>query len=74
LNLYLQLKPCPFCGDNQILALEYSLICLNCGAKGPRAIDEEQAIAFWEGRSQMVNKNAKALKPDDALDIKLQGD
>jgi hypothetical protein len=37
------------------LATEIQIICLECGARGPRARFVEEAISLWEGRYSEVN-------------------
>jgi hypothetical protein len=58
-----QLKSCPFCGSNTILVLDLHLICLNCGAKGPRANSDDEAIFLWEKRAQETAATPETKKP-----------
>lgn len=50
--------PCPFCGalgeDLTIKRrrLRFFVSCDGCGAEGPTATDEDEAIKVWEQRNQ----------------------
>ena len=46
------LKPCPFCGSNEIHIAhdkyrQYQFLCEDCCAKGPKAEYQNQALALW---------------------------
>ena len=64
-----ELKPCPFCGDNQQInyvelsnGLHY-IDCGKCGASPSRlgAFDYETAIRYWNGEA-MPNTNGNRLR------------
>lgn len=52
--------PCPFCGDTELeiieslfedTELDYGLtVYCNCGAQGPAAKTEDEALLKWNGR------------------------
>lgn len=49
-----ELRPCPFCKkkhwefcDEGWNTVRISVLCLNCGARGPQAMSEEEAIRLW---------------------------
>ena len=57
-----ELKPCPFCGDKDLIDYEYQnyysspycrlrVACRKCGARGPLCDSKEQAIDAWNKRS-----------------------
>jgi len=51
-----KLKPCPFCGDkdvclsSHITDICWFVRCIACGAAGPIAPVEDEAIAIWNTR------------------------
>lgn len=54
----IELRPCPFCGDDEADILSYKnagrwfyVHCTDCGANGPGCYDEEGAAAFWNDRA-----------------------
>lgn len=55
-----ELKPCPFCGEADLLGFEQNkqgwvvVACKNCGASGSngRSTTEIEAAAFWNRRAQ----------------------
>lgn len=54
-----QLKPCPFCGSNEIqlyicpseVKTEYVVYCLGCGASSMYADKEKDAVFAWNRRA-----------------------
>ena len=55
----LKLKPCPFCGDDEMLTCanrdteygkEYSVFCSTCGTSGPVTSIESNAVELWNRR------------------------
>jgi hypothetical protein len=50
----MKLEPCPFAGDNREHEVEFierpCMVECSCGAAGPDAIDQEQAVRFWNTR------------------------
>lgn len=54
------LKPCPFCGTDELLSichdlvtggvLPYSVECITCFTHGPSAKDIDNAIKVWNNR------------------------
>lgn len=56
-----ELKPCPFCGSKDVFAVPtdafwgHVVSCNNCGASGPMASTEEEAIAGWNDRKGESN-------------------
>jgi len=52
-----ELKRCPFCGQSKmeratLAAIEgdprpHQIVCRRCGARGPTAWDEEEAVKWW---------------------------
>lgn len=59
---------CPFCGSGDVLSFgvsqnqgtAYRVQCLNCGAKGPRVCDDEQAQDAWNSRATTAPKHRPA--------------
>lgn len=52
-----RLRPCPFCGGDDELALSepplpWFVICGACGVEGPYADKRKHAIAAWNTRAQ----------------------
>ena len=67
-----QLKPCPFCQSHHAPRLyawhegsecRYTVLCLNCGAQGPKKEIGPLAIAAWNRRAP-----DKAAAYDNFLD------
>ena len=61
------LKPCPFCGGSRIVVGPCELrndfheaACVDCGAKGPDATNEADALRLW---SQRVPINPETGEP-----------
>ena len=62
---------CPFCGSGDVLSFgvsqnqgtAYRVQCLNCGAKGPRVCDDEQAQDAWNSRATTAPKH----RPSEVL-------
>lgn len=51
-----KLKPCPFCGEDEDLAVlpdsvYYSVNCESCGTIGPAELKPEYAVAAWNRRA-----------------------
>ena len=51
-----ELKPCPFCEGvclylHQETEEQWLVVCLDCGASGPYAASDKQAISAWNRRS-----------------------
>lgn len=67
-NMTENLAPCPFCGSGDVLSFgvsqnqgtAYRVQCLNCGAKGPRVCDDEQAQDAWNSRATTAPKHRPA--------------
>ena len=64
------LKPCPFCGGNEIVKLKLygcgslpSVFyeCKKCGACGSKANDVESAEKMWNERKGEENGNGRTL-------------
>lgn len=53
----IELKPCPFCGSENIKALYnhrvdvYTCLCIGCGTDGPMWDNEQAAIKAWNSRT-----------------------
>jgi hypothetical protein len=49
-----ELKPCPFCGSEELNTWIDCVYCTECGAQGPDADDKDLdlARAAWNGRAQ----------------------
>lgn len=44
--------PCPFCNQSDFLELENAFVlCQNCQARGPEALDPAAAVAMWNDRA-----------------------
>lgn len=49
-------RPCPFCGGSDALEVEnlgfdiwmWAVVCCECGAQGPRARREDEAVSAWD--------------------------
>ena len=60
-----ELKPCPFCGSENIDLIAHHKIvvfvqCDNCGATFPDFDSKEEAIKAWNTRTQKeVNNNGR---------------
>ena len=51
-----EIKPCPFCGDENIDTWDirqekYFCYCENCGCQGPTGKTEQEAIEAWNRRA-----------------------
>ena len=52
-----KLKPCLFCGGNNLRVVEYeedeayAVHCFSCLSYGPMKVNEEKAIAAWNRRA-----------------------
>ena len=51
-----KLNPCPFCKSKEIYSTwkdDFTIVaqCIDCGASGPYALNEEEAIEAWNKRS-----------------------
>jgi len=60
-NLMLDPKPCPWCKGNALagrssVASACQVVCLTCGAGGPRYWGQEKAIAAWNRVAEIVEK------------------
>lgn len=64
-----KLKPCPFCGETELIGVYFRRFfnmdfhygyCLICGARGPRNIDKQEAIEAWNRRAE-VRQDTKKL-------------
>lgn len=58
-----QCAPCPFCARSQAIVVRYTqrgaksrVMCqaMDCGAAGPMAHDDEEAIKRWNNRTHFV--------------------
>ena len=54
------LKPCPFCGSNNVSKLEgicnyYYVKCLACSCIGPKHDSRRQSVKAWNKREQINN-------------------
>lgn len=63
------MKPCPFCGSSQHLAFHpinnYVVVCCEkCGATGPHAAIEANAVTLWNLRSKPEFKITWEESPD----------
>lgn len=65
---------CPFCGahseDLVILEIDagnHAVTCESCHAIGPQDIDQENAIALWNGAALHALNLAAKLYPEEAL-------
>lgn len=47
----IEVKPCPFCGSDNIKSDGFVVMCATCGAKGPVAIYPKEALALWNKRA-----------------------
>lgn len=47
-------KPCPFCGSEALTQEGFHLTCLNCGACGPDADDDDgsSVVSAWDRRHE----------------------
>jgi Lar family restriction alleviation protein len=56
----IELKPCPMCGQREVLVLGYQgteirwVECLKCGIQTARFIGEKKAAESWNSRVQEV--------------------
>lgn len=55
-----KLKPCPFCKSKEIYSTredDFTIVaqCIDCGASGPYALNEEEAIEAWNSRAESKN-------------------
>lgn len=46
-----KLKPCPFCGSEDLKAFIPYVRCLACFATGPERLTQAEAIAAWNQRA-----------------------
>ena len=59
-----ELKPCPFCGRDDRVGLTeakhstWLVVCLSCGARGPRRLSMATAVEAWDYRSAVAQLNA----------------
>ena len=62
----LPLKPCPFCGSDDVLFYglvhDCMVICKNCTSQGPARADQEGAAEAWNRRADAP---PKAQEPDN---------
>ena len=68
-----ELKPCPFCGDPNIVITRVGFhavsmaTCCGCGADGPARVSDEAAISAWNTRAplavteEMIKRAAVAI-------------
>lgn len=65
-----ELKPCPFCKEQERLFVQRSIgdaywgKCLECGAEGPIAKTEQEAINAWNQRAERTCKMMKVHGDD----------
>ena len=66
-----ELKPCPFCGCDQIQDREregeylgFNKYCRNCLAEGPHAMTYEEAACKWNEREHQYEKKKKYRRVD----------
>lgn len=51
------IKQCPFCAESSGVEVDdvttetYAVCCDNCGATGPQALSEDDAIECWNSRT-----------------------
>lgn len=55
-----KLKQCPFCKSKEIYSTrkdDFTIVaqCIDCGASGPYALNEEEAIEAWNRRAESKN-------------------
>lgn len=68
-----ELKPCPFCGGDNIQAIQYTqgitlaLVCVKCGARGPKQIvglptmDGIDTTEAWNTRAALAASDEEAV-------------
>jgi len=59
------LKPCPFCGDDQPVLLYSAVRCRICGAVGPYSGSDEQAIKKWNARPILLFQSQDTSDHDE---------
>lgn len=62
----LDLKPCPFCGSNNVEGLSYRVKCINCYALGPWNDVAWQAVTAWNTRHESEALSAEKAKREEA--------
>jgi Lar family restriction alleviation protein len=59
-------KPCPFCGSTKLEVWEgirgTTIECMRCGATGPQAFDDIEALAWWNEASRPRGKQRDAQR------------
>jgi len=58
------LKPCPFCGDDQPVLLYSAVRCRICGAVGPFSSSDDQAIEKWNTRAALPSHSTDLSNRD----------
>lgn len=61
-----ELLPCPFCGYDKAFRSDAYVECCRCGASGPDAHSEAEAIALWNKRAPNIGRQVPM--PPMALD------
>lgn len=80
----LKLKPCPFCGSENVRfkGNEHAVVCARCKARGALAPNEDMALDMWNDRLYQPKPAPRAVrvgevapfpgaKPDKAQALKL---
>lgn len=48
----MKLNPCPFCGSASVALSFFAVRCGTCGASGPFASSDDQAVLRWNDRRE----------------------
>jgi len=62
-----RIEDCPFCGGNHIKLwgnfYQLQVACLKCGALGPKATSETEALKKWNAENHRINSANSTDKP-----------